>query len=47
MSFEWDEDKNRANLLKHGISFEEAELISGDRYFRVLTFASTTARCGS
>ncbi|MDB5587834.1 MAG: hypothetical protein JWP26_2804 [Devosia sp.] len=27
MTFEWDEDKNRANLLKHGISFEEAELI--------------------
>jgi uncharacterized DUF497 family protein len=27
MSFEWDEHKNRANLLKHGISFQEAELI--------------------
>lgn len=22
--FEWDEDKNEANLEKHGISFEEA-----------------------
>ena len=25
--FEWDEDKNRANRLKHGISFEEAQAI--------------------
>lgn len=25
--FEWDEDKNIANLKKHGISFEEASLI--------------------
>jgi uncharacterized protein len=27
VSVQWDEDKNRANLLKHGISFQEAELI--------------------
>jgi uncharacterized DUF497 family protein len=25
--FEWDEDKNRANRHKHGISFEEAATI--------------------
>jgi uncharacterized protein len=24
MKFEWDEDKNLANIEKHGISFEEA-----------------------
>jgi uncharacterized DUF497 family protein len=24
MRFEWDEDKNGANIAKHGISFEEA-----------------------
>jgi uncharacterized DUF497 family protein len=24
MEFEWDEDKNRANLRKHGIRFETA-----------------------
>lgn len=24
MKFEWDEDKNRANVEKHGISFNEA-----------------------
>ncbi|AZV18580.1 BrnT family toxin [Mesorhizobium sp. M7A.F.Ce.TU.012.03.2.1] len=23
-TFEWDEDKNAANIAKHGISFEEA-----------------------
>ncbi len=27
MTFEWDADKNAANLEKHGISFEEASLI--------------------
>jgi Uncharacterized protein conserved in bacteria len=27
MTFQWDEDKNRANQAKHGISFEEASLI--------------------
>jgi uncharacterized DUF497 family protein len=24
MKFEWDEDKNLANIEKHGVSFEEA-----------------------
>ncbi len=24
MEFEWDEQKNRANQLKHGLSFEDA-----------------------
>jgi uncharacterized DUF497 family protein len=27
MEFEWDEDKNRENINKHGISFEEAAAI--------------------
>ncbi|MGI9287533.1 MAG: BrnT family toxin [Pseudomonadales bacterium] len=27
MDFEWDDDKNRRNLAKHGIRFEEAALI--------------------
>jgi uncharacterized DUF497 family protein len=27
VEFEWDEAKNRANRRKHGISFEEAQLI--------------------
>lgn len=30
MKFEWNETKNRANVLKHGISFEEASEIFND-----------------
>lgn len=25
--FEWDEDKNRENIKKHGVSFQEAQTI--------------------
>lgn len=27
MDFEWDEDKNKANIGKHGVSFEKARRI--------------------
>lgn len=27
MDFEWNEEKNKANILKHDIAFEEAALI--------------------
>lgn len=27
MSFEWDERKNRLNVRKHGVSFEEAQTV--------------------
>lgn len=30
--FEWDEAKNRANILKHGISFRRATQIFDDPY---------------
>jgi uncharacterized DUF497 family protein len=30
LQFEWDEDKARKNLKKHGISFEEARSVFGD-----------------
>jgi len=30
MRFAWDEKKAASNLVKHGISFEEAESVSGD-----------------
>ena len=30
MSFEWDEAKNRANIRKHGVSFEEAQTVFHD-----------------
>jgi len=34
--FEWDDDKNAANLTKHGISFEEAaEIFENPVYTKV------------
>jgi len=30
MKFEWDENKNRLNQHKHGVSFEEAKLVFDD-----------------
>jgi len=32
MRFEWDEDKNRRNLLKHDVRFETAALVFDDPY---------------
>jgi hypothetical protein len=39
MEFEWDEDKNLANIEKHGISFEEAvhAFLDPDRKIRFNT----------
>ena len=31
MQFEWDQAKADANLRKHGVSFEEARSVFGDR----------------
>ena len=39
MIFEWDEEKNKANLAKHGITFEEAALI-----FRGITLTGIDIR---
>jgi len=30
MEFEWNQDKARANLMKHGISFDEAKTVFDD-----------------
>ncbi len=30
LTFEWDEEKSHGNLLKHGVSFEEAKTVFGD-----------------
>jgi uncharacterized DUF497 family protein len=30
MKFEWDERKNKGNILKHGISFETAAFVFSD-----------------
>ena len=32
IQFEWDENKNRINQRKHGISFEEATTVFYDEY---------------
>src|SRR2546425_12762841 len=32
LDFNWDEDKARANLKKHRISFEEAKTVFGDPF---------------
>jgi len=32
MRFEWDEEKNRLNLERHGISFETAVLVFDDPF---------------
>ena len=36
MRFEWDENKNRINIIKHGISFEDAETVFDDENALVL-----------
>ena len=33
MFFEWDEEKNAANIKKHGIDFEDAILVFNDEYY--------------
>ena len=30
--FEWDDEKDRANIRKHGVSFEEASTVFNDEY---------------
>jgi uncharacterized DUF497 family protein len=37
--FEWDDQKAAANLLKHGVSFDEAVSVFGDAM--ALTFSDT------
>jgi uncharacterized protein len=37
--FEWDDHKAASNMLKHGVSFEEAVSVFGDSL--ALTFADT------
>lgn len=35
-SFEWDEDKNQMNKIKHGVSFEEAQHAFEDPYSLII-----------
>jgi uncharacterized DUF497 family protein len=41
MDFEWDEAKNRANIRKHGIAFEMAQLIFKSTFFTKLDLRHT------
>ena len=34
MFFEWDDEKERKNIIKHGIDFETASLVFND-YYRI------------
>ena len=36
ISFEWDENKARVNLAKHGVSFQEATGVFYDPYARII-----------
>jgi uncharacterized DUF497 family protein len=36
LSFEWDEDKAKANIKKHKVSFEEASTVFGDPLSRTI-----------
>lgn len=38
MHFEWDENKNKLNITKHGIDFETASRVFDD-YFRIEIYA--------
>ena len=33
MEFEWDKDKAKANLSKHGVSFDEAKTVFDDPFY--------------
>lgn len=35
MEFEWDENKAKTNLAKHGVSFDEGKTVFGDPLFVV------------
>lgn len=36
IQFEWDENKNKANIKKHKISFEEAKTVFYDEHARLI-----------
>jgi len=36
ISFQWDEGKNRLNIRKHGISFDEARSVFADSQARLM-----------
>jgi len=47
MKYEWDEAKNRTNVAKHGLSFEDAEQVFAGPCVTSKTTVLLTARNGS
>ena len=37
MKFEWDEEKNKNNILKHNVNFNEAKTIFADKHLYTFT----------
>jgi uncharacterized DUF497 family protein len=35
LEFEWDEEKNKKNLAKHGVDFADAQYIFNDQFCRI------------
>ena len=44
MEFEWDENKNASNILKHGVDFDTASRVFGDPFH--VTILSTSGNHG-
>jgi uncharacterized DUF497 family protein len=42
MRFEWDAEKARRNLAKHGVSFEDAILVWNDPHFDIVADRSSS-----
>ncbi len=36
-SFEWDPEKERANVAKHGVTFAEAQTVFGDPFLQTVS----------
>ena len=47
MKYEWDEAKNRTNVAKHGLSFEDAEQVFAGPSSPSKTTVLLTAKNGS
>jgi uncharacterized DUF497 family protein len=35
LEFEWDEEKNKKNLVKHGVDFADAQYVFNDKFCRI------------
>jgi len=47
MRYSWDREKNRRNVIRHGIAFEDAVRISTGPRLRKLMTVSTVAKAES